>query len=244
MNARLACLLVAAVAMGVSCGRRPPPAPVSPDEALVAAALANDAQGMRRALARGADPNSREGSEAMMHAVADLRALRLLVRAGARTTGDRKRTPAIVHAGSFGTPETIDFLLAHGSKVNELDPVGASALYYAARALRMENVDALLRRGADPNGARPGTWTPLHGLGGGVQPADEEMAIRVARILVAAGARADVRDRTGQSPSDYARKQSPPMLRLAAVLDAAAREQRSTNRDEKPPESPAAGVVR
>ncbi|WP_437879008.1 ankyrin repeat domain-containing protein [Sorangium sp. So ce513] len=62
----------------------------------------------------------------------------------------RGHTPALFHAASEATVESMRLLLDRGADVNARDSIGTPAITYALRALQLDQVEELLDRGADP----------------------------------------------------------------------------------------------
>ena len=63
----------------------------------------------------------------------------------------RHHKTALIWAAETGSPDTVKILLAHGADVMRQDDYGSSALHYASANARLETVQALLEKGADPN---------------------------------------------------------------------------------------------
>ncbi len=95
-------------------------------------------------LAAGADPND---GESLYHAVKNAECTRLLLEAGARTTGSN----ALASAIASGNLESLRVLLQHGADPDELTVQGIAPLLAVIRARRPAAfAAALLRAGADP----------------------------------------------------------------------------------------------
>jgi hypothetical protein len=104
-----------------------------PDNALVSAAALDDVDGVKRALARRADPNAR---------------------------GTAGETPILLSAVA-GNVGMIHLLLAHGADVNASTYAGYTPLHCAAYYGRMDAVVMLIENGADLNAIALRGSTPL-----------------------------------------------------------------------------------
>lgn len=133
------------------------------DALLIDAILGDDAIGVRRALAAGADANAiLGGSETvLMRAVPAERGdemVRMLLARGARVdqTDDMGRT-ALHHAACAGRLEVARALLERGARVDARASGGETPLEFALRGHYLALIDLLRKRmGADAPGAEPG----------------------------------------------------------------------------------------
>lgn len=111
---------------------------------------------------------------------------------------------------SFGRTELTHAILRHKTQralqlvkecpdVNERDRGGYSYLYFAAQACEVEVVDALLKRGADPNIETVSGATPLEAALFASQPYSVEQAYQIVKLLLVAGANPDHQNQTGIS---------------------------------------------
>lgn len=105
-----------------------------PGQALVAACVAGDVNGVRHALEGGADPNARDegGLTPLMHA--------------ARGDHPHQADPA-----ATDHPEVVRLLLEKGAQANAATDTGFVALFWAARYGHEKSVKTLLDHGADAN---------------------------------------------------------------------------------------------
>lgn len=131
----------------------------------------------------------------------------LLMDRGARfeAKNTNGQTPLIV-AAVTGSRDAAEALLSKGADVNGTDEFkGETALQYAAFSGRIEMVKLLLSHGADVN-VHSGNhgFTPLHqAVGGGAQS-------DLIKLLVAAGADLNARDKSGLTPMMTAKQYALP----------------------------------
>lgn len=133
---------------------------------------------------------------------------RRLAEAGEANDLDCERQTPLHYAALSGTADKVRVMVDRfGCDPRAADVSGATPLHLAvARTDFLQQgdhprriVELLLERGADPNAATETGQTPLHFSAKSRCP-DMEMA----RILAAAGGRADSRDMEGRTPSDLA----------------------------------------
>jgi len=138
----------------------------APDAAdrLAQAALHDDAEGVRRLVAAGADPDapSTPGTTPLALAArfGRVEAVRALLAAGAdpgRRAPDRYGATPLMQAAQGGHAEVIGLLLAAGADVDARDRYGSTALAWAAQASAADVAERLLDAGADRS---------VRGLGG------------------------------------------------------------------------------
>jgi len=107
-------------------------------------------------------------------------------------------------AAAFGGPQATALLLAHGAHVHRFshNPMRNQPLHACIALSRdAETVRILIAQGADVNMAQAGGYTPLH-------QAAAAGLVEVAKILLEAGAKPDMRCDQGKTPADYARQRS------------------------------------
>jgi uncharacterized protein len=127
-----------------------------------------------------------------------------------------QQDPMVVHATSgdgwgplhlaaaFGGPQATALLLAHGAHVHRFshNPMRNQPLHACIALSRdPETVHILIAQGADVNMAQAGGYTPLH-------QAAAAGLVDLTKILLEAGAKADLRCDQGKVPADYARERS------------------------------------
>ena len=93
---------------------------------------------------------------------------------------------ALHYAAFFGTPEAVRALVAAGADLeapseNQEFAPEARPLHSAVAAGRMDNAEALLEAGADPNAKQHGGFTPL-------MEAEQRGDVEVAELLIRYGA--------------------------------------------------------
>src|SRR5688572_23715658 len=86
--------------------------------------------------------------------------------------------------------QTLAFVKAHPELVTELDDSDCTALHYAARYSRLETARWLIEQKADVNTRSYNKFTPLHMAEDG----------KMAALLIAAGAKMQVKDAWGKTP--------------------------------------------
>jgi ankyrin repeat protein/mono/diheme cytochrome c family protein len=127
---------------------------------LMSAALHGDTSTIRTQLDRGVNPNARNhaGATALMWAIADLEATKLLLDRGAdpNAKSDEGRTPLMIAAGRSGGAPVVRLLLDRGADVSASASnfLGATnALNEAAYTGDEQTMRLLIERGADPKSA-------------------------------------------------------------------------------------------
>jgi len=103
-------------------------------------------------------------------------------------------TPDIFEAAKLGDGQRVLKYLSAGTEVNQRDETGATALHWAALGGHDHIIRQLLDAKADVNAAEAGSgMTPLHGVA-------RWNRLTTAKLLLANGAKVDVRDRFGRTP--------------------------------------------
>lgn len=136
---------------------------------LYSAVVDNNAQMVRYLLEKGADPNLdgyKDGWNALGFAASDGYdgIVKLLLDHGAdiHRCATKAQTNALGLAVQDDRISTVRLLLERGADVNQLDPIGCTALYYAALKNHLEVAQFLLQKGANPEiGLYKEFWTCL-----------------------------------------------------------------------------------
>ncbi len=170
---------------------------------------------IRDLLSRGADPQKPDaaGRTPLMYSVLSrsIQIVKLLLTLKAdvnarSTNGDS----ALLYASDKGTFPIVQVLVAAGADVRVRNREGVTPLVLAARANDLASVQLLLQRGADPNEASSNVPSVSRGFtrvaphSAPLLSAAEHGNDRMMAMLVAAGARARVRDGRGRTPREVA----------------------------------------
>jgi len=127
--------------------------------AIAEAAMAGDADGVRRLLKQGGDVNGAQGDGmtalhwAAMHGDATLAETLLYAGGNARATTRLGGYTPLHLASQTGTRAVVDVLAGRGADVNARATTGATPLMLAASSGNTDALQGLLDRGADPNAA-------------------------------------------------------------------------------------------
>jgi len=102
-------------------------------------------------------------------------------------------------ASHFGHVDAVRFLLQSGARVRarSTNPLANEPIHAALAGRNLEVTRALLDAGADPNAIEHGGFAPLHQA---AEPGD----VPLIELLLARGARPDVRDDQGRTALDLA----------------------------------------
>ncbi len=188
----------------------------------VAAASPQASESVRLLLAAGADVNARgaRGTTALLAAMGTACAAenaRLLLAAGADVKALDGAGFGVMHGVASCPVDLLAEMLKRGANVNQQNTLtdrvkkgeillkGISPLMLAAAHREPAVIELLLKAGADVNAVDIRGMTPLH-----YAAASEARNAKTLKMLLAAGARPEVRDHTGQSAGDWARKYNDP----------------------------------
>ena len=187
----------------------PPRAETAQDQALIAAAERGDTAAVQRLIREGAGIGARDGRgrTALLAAVHGNRveAARLLIAAGANVNAkDALVDTPFLYAGAEGRNEILKMTLAAGADLKSTNRYGGTALIPAAHHGHLDTVKILLATAIDKDHVNRLGWTALLeavilGDGGPVHT-------EIVRLLVAAGANANIADPDGVTPLAHARR--------------------------------------
>jgi len=192
------------------------------DRALIAAAVRGDTAGVQTLLRAGANVSARDerGRTALLAATHgnQVEAARLLIAAGADVNAkDAIEDSAFLYAGAEGRNEILKMTLAAGADLKATNRYGGTALIPAAHHGHVETVKILLGTKIDKDHVNKLGWTALLeavvlGDGGPVHT-------EIVRLLVGAGANANIADRGGVTPLAHARRRG--FSQMVAILERA-----------------------
>jgi ankyrin repeat protein len=152
------------------------------------AALYGNTESVRILLDRGADPKTRNKSEAtpLIYAAYNFDKTRLLVEKGSDVNAHSTSgmTPLLVAVSVHGNTPTVRYLIEKGADVKAVGPLGSDALQTAALKGDTEMIRLLLQKGADPLRKDQGGFTALLNAFTVVDP-------ERVKMLVAAGSDAN-----------------------------------------------------
>lgn len=177
--------------------------------ALTHAARAGRTAMVQLLLAQGSDINQRDiaGSTPLFVAIEANRtqAARVLIEAGADigTPGHGGVTP-LAAAAYAGNAALVDMLLAGHADPSVADDTGKTAIVYAAARGFTPIIVRLLDAGLDVNAAYAHGLTVLAWAAGHADDVPDADAAALVRLLLQRGARADLVDDRGQTPSQIA----------------------------------------
>lgn len=150
-----------------------------------------DVTGVQSLLARGADPNARNGLEMtpliLAAASGEVPVVEALLRAGAKLDAPSHYGTALTFATGAGSTPVAKFLIARGANVNPSRADGTTVLMYAARNGDPAIISELLSRKADVNAKDGDGATAL-------MYAARDGQVDAGRVLLSSGAAVDARD--------------------------------------------------
>jgi ankyrin repeat protein len=164
---------------------------------LVLATRTGDRGMVEALLSKGANPNGVPGYDSMTPLMmaarkGDANLAELLLDHGATVQGrSSDGTRVMEYAVEGGSPAVIALLARHHADVNAMNDNGWTPLMEAASLGKAAAVQALIAAGADVNATNQDGWTALDAASSGQSPDGDYPA--VVRLLLAAGARMDVR---------------------------------------------------
>ena len=171
---------------------------------LLVAARQGDVEGVKKSLAQGALPNSRnrQGKTALMMAIEKNQTaiFQLMLDAGTDVNlASLEKVTPLIAASYAGQVDMVKKLIAKGAKLEEEDRLHKSALVYAAGMGHHEVIDVLLQAGALIDAAYIDGLTPLMWAAG--QGHTESV-----RLLVNKGANKGLKDDRGLTALDMAQE--------------------------------------
>ena len=189
---------------------------------LLSAVERGDLKAARAAMLDGAPVDARDARKRTALLIATYRGdapmARALIEAGADVNAkDDQEDSAFLYAGAEGPAEILKLTLAAGADLASLNRFGGTALIPAAHHGHVENVRILLDTKIDKDHVNKLGWTALLeavllGDGGPVHT-------EIVRLLVGAGANANIADRGGVTPLVHARRRG--FSQMVAILERA-----------------------
>ena len=219
-------LVAAALVLGAGAAAAqvpPTPAELERYSGLHAAAARNDARGIQRLLAAGADPETRDGNgRTALHVAAfasHAAAVRALVEGGARANAlDAQRYDIVTIAAVKDDVAMVRVALALGtSPRNVTSPYDGTALIAAAHLGHAEVVRELIKAGAPLDHVNNIGWTAV--LEAVILGDGGSRHVATLRALVDAGADVRITDRGGVSPLAHARARG--YVEMVVILERA-----------------------
>jgi ankyrin repeat protein len=126
-----------------------------------------------------------------------------LLAAGAKIdAATSKGVTPLMSAVMFGKPEIAELLIDKGADVNARNSAGTSILVLAVTMKKEDLARRLIEKGADVNAQTGGHQTSA------LMMAAHEDLVETAKLLVAKGASATVKDSHGKSALDYANSEA------------------------------------
>jgi ankyrin repeat protein len=126
--------------------------PFTESSPLIEAATAGDAGSVELLLSHGAEVKNTAGEPALEMAIA-VRCSKCTALLVAKGLSREDYSVALPNIAAFGDVNAVRLMLDHGANVNAVDPLGRTALMYAAASdlLPLDEVKLLVERGADVN---------------------------------------------------------------------------------------------
>ena len=126
--------------------------PFTESSPLIEAATAGDAASVELLLSHGAEVKNTAGEPALEMAIA-VRCSKCTALLVAKGLSREDYSVALPNIAAFGDVNAVRLMLDHGANVNAVDPLGRTALMYAAASdlLPLDEIKLLVERGADVN---------------------------------------------------------------------------------------------
>jgi ankyrin repeat protein len=179
------------------------------DHLLIASAEQGDPDAVKRILHEGANIDARDSRQrtALMAAVQHnhVAAARALIEAGADVNAkDEINDSPYLLAGARGYLEILRLTLAHGADLRSTNRYGGTALIPAAERGHVETVRTLIEACVDVDHVNKLGWTAL--LEAIILGDGGPRHVEIVRLLLGAGANANLADRDGVTPLQHARQ--------------------------------------
>lgn len=185
------------------------PGPTKAQTELIAAAEQGDVEGVKRALQAGAALEARDGRQrtALLAATHQnhVEVAKVLIEAGADVNAkDSIHDSPYLYAGARGHLEILKLTLAHGADLKSTNRFGGTALIPACERGHVETVKTLIEAGVAVDHVNRLGWTGL--LEAIILSDGGPRHVEIVRLLLAAGADANLPDGDGLSPLRHARQ--------------------------------------
>jgi ankyrin repeat protein len=199
------------------------------EDELCHAVVRDDAEGIKRIVAAGGNPNTKTNCGVPPITLAlkmrSKRALSALLSAGAdvdlpdQVEGSSILMEAYFGAVEFDEPETMELLLDAGLSIDRLDKDGMALLMHAA-IFRLHGVEFFLKRGANPNIRSREGWTPLmYAVQTDSSMVNDGTILDVAKVLITHGADVTLKNPAGDTAADIFSKQRYDEYKPAELMD-------------------------
>jgi ankyrin repeat protein len=186
------------------------------NQRLADALRSNNLRGVRDALRKGADPNTRIQPEertplCWATTAANTEMVQALLQAGAKPATEKSDVTSLHAAASAGNLPILALLLNAGSKrfLNKLDSQGYTPLMRAVESNHLEAARKLIEAGADVNAREDHTFGNT-----AMRIATGESSLDMVKLLMNAGADPMIPGRLMLTPLDRARERYTPEGRL------------------------------
>ncbi|MGE5610284.1 MAG: ankyrin repeat domain-containing protein [Bacillota bacterium] len=190
------------------------------NQRLADALRSNNLRGVRDALRKGADPNTRidpQGHSSLYWAAtaANIEMVQALLDAGAKPSAEKSEASSLHAAAAAGNPQILDLLLKAGGKrfLNKLDSFGYTPLMRAVESNNLDAARQLIEAGADVNAREDHTFGNT-----ALRIATGDGSLDMVKLLINAGADPLIPGRLMLTPLDRARERHTPEGRLITAF--------------------------